>query len=222
MARRPVPAEGSSTRSAGVSAAAVAAAKPSAIGVENCCSAWLSSERRVWEGSSAATSPASRAARREIRAPAHAAPEFAQEQNRRRLAGVVGRLPVPGAFGVGAAEGGGHRRAQRRGVDRLAAREWIEERMRRSHERCGNIGRIRRRSGHGRAGGRRQNISMGETSGERERENRLGALSGPDRLKPVPAVLYLSLDAVPRRRREAAVVASRAIRTCVREINDDP
>ena len=35
VARRPVPADGSRTRSAGVIAAAVAAANPSAIGVEN-------------------------------------------------------------------------------------------------------------------------------------------------------------------------------------------
>ncbi len=55
MARSPVPAEGSSTRSVGVIAAAVLAAKPSSIGVENCWSAWLSSERRVWDGSSAAS-----------------------------------------------------------------------------------------------------------------------------------------------------------------------
>ena len=34
--------------------AAVAAASPSAIGVENCCSAWLSSDRRVCDGRSPA------------------------------------------------------------------------------------------------------------------------------------------------------------------------
>ena len=50
MASSPVPAEGSSTRSPGVTAAATRAQKPKAIGVENCCSAWLSSERRVWVG----------------------------------------------------------------------------------------------------------------------------------------------------------------------------
>ena len=54
MASNPVPAEGSSTRSAGVIAAAALAARPSAIGVENCWSAWLSSERRVWVGRSPA------------------------------------------------------------------------------------------------------------------------------------------------------------------------
>ncbi len=51
MASKPVPAEGSSTRSAGVIAAATLAASPNVIGVENCCSVWLSSERRVWVGS---------------------------------------------------------------------------------------------------------------------------------------------------------------------------
>ena len=45
-------------------AAAAAAQKPSGIGVENCCNAWLSSERRVWVGNNPATfvSMASRAA----------------------------------------------------------------------------------------------------------------------------------------------------------------
>ncbi len=57
QASSPVPAEGSSTTSSAVMAAAVAATKPSGIGVENCCSAWLSSERRVWVGSRAATLP---------------------------------------------------------------------------------------------------------------------------------------------------------------------
>ena len=41
---------------------------------------------------------------------AHGGAELAQEQDRRRLAGVIGGLPVPGAIGVGAAEGGVHRR----------------------------------------------------------------------------------------------------------------
>ena len=50
MARRPVPAEGSSTRDAGPMAAAVRAAKPSGVGVENCWKASLSAERRVWVG----------------------------------------------------------------------------------------------------------------------------------------------------------------------------
>ena len=55
IANSPVPAEGSSTTSADVSPAATLATKPSGRGVENCWRAWLSSERRVWVGRSAAT-----------------------------------------------------------------------------------------------------------------------------------------------------------------------
>ena len=51
----------------------------------------------------------------------HGGAEFAQEQDRRRLAGIVGGLPIPGAIGVGTGIGGiaalpgasGHRRAGR-------------------------------------------------------------------------------------------------------------
>ena len=93
-------------RSAGVIAAAVLATKPSAIGVENCWSAWLSSERRVCDGSSAATlaSMASSAAGDPARA-RMARPNLRRNRTVRRLAGVVGGLPVPAALGVGAAEG---------------------------------------------------------------------------------------------------------------------
>jgi hypothetical protein len=55
MASRPVPAEGSSTRSAGVIAAAAAATNARGSGVENCWNVSLSAERRVWVGSSPAT-----------------------------------------------------------------------------------------------------------------------------------------------------------------------
>ena len=48
---------------------------------------------------------------------------FAQEQDGRRLAGVICRLPVPGAACVGRAECVFHRRAQGRGVNTLAAFE---------------------------------------------------------------------------------------------------
>ena len=54
IASSPVPADGSRTRSLDVILAARLATNPSPIGVENCCSAWLSSERRVCVGSSAA------------------------------------------------------------------------------------------------------------------------------------------------------------------------
>ena len=45
-----MPADGSSTMSAGVIAAAIEAARPRGIGVENCWKVSLSSERRVWVG----------------------------------------------------------------------------------------------------------------------------------------------------------------------------
>ena len=128
MASRPVPAEGSRTRSAGVSAAASAATKPRVIGVENCWKRSDSSERRVCDGSRSA----SRVEHGEhglgrTGAGAHRAAEFAQEQDLRRFAGLVGVLPHPGAVGIGGAEGGLHRRAQgagcrARGPGRAAAR----------------------------------------------------------------------------------------------------
>ncbi len=49
-ARRPVPADGSNTTSAGVIAAAMFATHANPIGVENCWRDSLSSDRRVWVG----------------------------------------------------------------------------------------------------------------------------------------------------------------------------
>ena len=46
---------------------------------------------------------------------------FAQEEDGRRLAGIIGGLPVPSAGGIGRAEGGLHGAAQRGGVDTLTA-----------------------------------------------------------------------------------------------------
>ena len=89
------------------------------------------------------------------RATAHAGSEPAQEQDRRRLASVVTRLPVPGAFGIGAAEDLAHGGAQRWRVDGPAKGEVIEERRSRgnkSHRRVGRSGHGGRR---GREGGRR-------------------------------------------------------------------
>ena len=57
------------------------------------------------------------------RARPHGRTEFAQEQHLRGLAGVIGVFPVPGAFGVGAAEACLHGGAQRMGVDGAAAFE---------------------------------------------------------------------------------------------------
>ena len=54
---------------------------------------------------------------------AHGRAELAKEQDGRRLAGVIGGLPVPGASGVGGAEGGFHGAAQDGGIDATAALE---------------------------------------------------------------------------------------------------
>ena len=173
MASSPVPAEGSRTRSAAVMAAAAETARPSGTGVENCWSAWLSSERRVWVGrrpaifasiGSAAAGDAGFAEKRFA--------VFAEEQHRRRLAGVVGGFPIPGAGRIGGAEGRFHRGAQDAGVDAATTFEIGKEKprglgdgggcsCRRWRSRTGGrgAGRIRHegdlgRAGTGRAAGR--------------------------------------------------------------------
>jgi hypothetical protein len=52
---------------------------------------------------------------------------FAEEEDGRGLAGIIGRLPVPGAGGVRGAESRFHGGAQDYGVDALAAFEMREE-----------------------------------------------------------------------------------------------
>ncbi len=85
---------------------------------------------------------------------------------RRRLAGVVGEFPIPCAFGIGGAEGGLHRRAQRLGVDGSALaqrlrqpsggaeqcrsrlrRGWLGEKRQGGGNRCP----VGKRRGHGRS-----------------------------------------------------------------------
>ena len=80
-------------------------------------------------------------------------PVFAQEQNLRRLAGVVGGLPIPGAIGIGAAERGLHRATQGPRVDGAAAFE---------------IGQDERGGGENGPSGR------GETGRNRKRRRRMG------------------------------------------------
>ena len=124
MASRPVPADGSSTRSVGVIAAAVSAARPSGSGVENCWSAWASSERRVCVGNRRGDFRQHGKPRCRRRGFAEKRLSvFAQEQDARGLARLVGVFPVPGARRVGGAEGGFHSVAQGAGVDLLAAFE---------------------------------------------------------------------------------------------------
>ena len=96
--------------------------KPSSIGVENCWSCWLSSERRVCVGVERGEllehgeQTCARSG-----APAHAGEVAAQEQELRRLARLVGVLPRPSALAVAGAEGLRHRFAQRPRIERLAA-----------------------------------------------------------------------------------------------------
>ena len=117
IASSPVPADGSSTRSAGVSIAASAPAKPSAIGVENCWKCSLSSERRVCGASLGETGQHFEHCRWRTRARAHRAAEFPQEQDLGGFERLVGVLPYPRPFGIGAAKRGLHRRAHRAAVE---------------------------------------------------------------------------------------------------------
>jgi hypothetical protein len=66
--------------------------------------------------------------------------EFAQEQHLRRLAGVIGLLPAPRAFGVAAAEGLLHGGAQRVRVDGAARCEMGQEKSGGADQRRGRIG----------------------------------------------------------------------------------
>ena len=75
---------------------------------------------------------------------------FAHEEDGCRFAGVIGRLPVPGAASVGRAEGLFHGRAQYRGIDRAALFE-----MRKEMAGGGENGGGRRRVGRERKRGRR-------------------------------------------------------------------
>ena len=58
---------------------------------------------------------------------AHRRPEFAQEQHLRRFEGLIGVLPHPCPFGVGAAEGGFESGTQRAAVDGAALTEQLRE-----------------------------------------------------------------------------------------------
>ena len=85
----------------------------------------------------------------------HGGAKFAQKQDRRRLAGIVGGLPVPGAIGVGTAESGFHGCPERRCIDALAALEMGKNDPRGMNQRvgCRRSGR-RDRERRGRKGGR--------------------------------------------------------------------
>ena len=103
--------------------------------------------------------------------------ELAEEQDGRGLAGVVGRLPVPGAGRIGAAEGALHGGAQRDRVDALAAFEMRQKETR-------GVGEAMRHVGFGASEGEQRRICgrwsgndrHGEDLGERERVEPRGAL----------------------------------------------
>jgi hypothetical protein len=196
MASKPVPAEGSSTTSAGAIAAALAATKARSIGVENCCSARLSWDRRVWVGRSRDLAQHLQLAsgRRGLRADGWT--ELAEEQDGRSLAGVVRRLPVPRAGRIGAAEGALHGGSQRKRVDAVAAFKMWQKKTCSVGQGTGHVGfracqgeqRLLRGSWNG-------NDRHGEDSESGNGPNRR-ALSRPHRFKPVPAALFLSFATV--------------------------
>ena len=103
--------------------------------------------------------------------------ELAEEQDGRGLAGVVGRLPVPGTGRIGAAEGALHGGAQRDRVDALAALEMRQKKTR-------GVGEAMRHVGFGASEGEQRRICSrwsgndrhGEDLGERERVEPRGAL----------------------------------------------
>src|SRR5216683_802025 len=119
--------------------------------------------------------------------------ELAEEQDGRRLAGVISSLPVPGACCIGAAEGVLHGRAQGDRIDAAAAFEIGEKKTRSLGDTDGGVAMSGYEGARYRLSGRgSRNIRREETSGERERIEPQGALSRPHRLKPVPASLSLS------------------------------
>ncbi len=107
IAKRPVPAEGSSTTSSGRIAAADSAARPKRDRRGELLERLTSSERRgVWLGRGWKSSKALPAAPWAYRLDEDRAAILSQEQNSRGLAGIITSLPVPKAGGIGCAEGG--------------------------------------------------------------------------------------------------------------------
>src|SRR5579872_2898814 len=212
MASSPVPAEGSSTRSAGVMAAAVHAARPSGTGVENCWSAWLSSERRVWVGRRPAIfASIGSAAAGEPDLRRSAFPYF---RRNRTVAASQASYAVFQSQAPAASEAPN--------ADSIAARRMLAS-IRRPRSRSGRISLAASAMAAGagasdgiaeRTAAELEGFVMKRTSGEQERAEPLGALSRPDRLKPVPAGLSLS----SRRRPHAPVLDAQRRRRLTREV----
>ena len=180
IASNPVPADGSSTTSAGVSAAASAATKPSANGVENCWKCSDSSERRVCDASRSGEAGQHLEHRRgRARARAHRAAEFAQEQDLGRFERLVGVLPHPRPFGIGAAEGGLHRRAQSAAVEGTALPQQLREQRRGMKKPRDLVGRGLRQEQRERGRGGCEAEHAGDLRERGSDEARPGALSSP-------------------------------------------
>ena len=173
MASSPVPAEGSRTRSAAVMAAAAADREAKRDRRRELLErlALLGAARVGGEKARDLREHRQCGGRRPGFTEKHFA-VFAEEQHRRRLAGVVGGFPIPGAGRIGGAEGRLHRGAQDAGVDAATTFEIGKEKPRglgdgggcsrkRWRSRTGGrgAGRIRHegdlgRAGTGRAAGR--------------------------------------------------------------------
>ena len=153
MASSPVPADGSSTTSAGVIAAAVLAAKPKRDRCAKLLKRFALFGTAGVGGKKAGDLCQHRQHRgRRSGTRAHGRTELAKEQDGRRLAGVVGRLPVPSAVGIGGAKGVLHRRAQYRRIDALTALEMKKKILRGPGDRAGlrlRTGRNGKRRGRG-------------------------------------------------------------------------
>ena len=96
----------------------------------------------------------------------HGAAEPPQEQDGRRLAGVVGALPIPRAFGIAAAECLLHRSAEPRGIDPSSTFKVRKQQLRgvqQGGRMIGSFGRTgeERGSGSRDSGGRRHEGSLG-------------------------------------------------------------
>ena len=170
MASRPVPAEGSSTRSAAVIAAAMLADEAERDRRRELLerlALFRSARVRRQQGRDLRQHGEQR--RRRAGAGTHGGTELAQEQHLRRLAGVVGGLPVPGAFGIGAAEAPPSWRSRSAWASMARPRSRSASRqLRGNHERGGRVGQARwrgRSRERGRRGEERQSWEMSGRAG---------------------------------------------------------
>ena len=118
-----------------------------------------------------------------------ATPYRAQDQDGRRLAGVIGGLPVPGAGRIGGTEGGLRRAAQNGGIDAPAAFEIGQKLPRSLHDGGARLRVAHIESGAALAPLRRVSVMGGSRRAGKGRTARRSP--EPPRLKPFPAPLFL-------------------------------